>query len=175
MFEVKVHYIPWQHHSNKKQRCLDRSWCPPPFPQQCQHPHQSWLLPEGGVSGSQVQGKQGTVQGRGVAFGPHGVISAPPPSIDQRWGSSIPGSWSKEGRVRRWTLRFCNLDVSRLNCLLSRLKMDPSGATDYIREDTFFFFFCQGLSDKEALPCSLPSGPQNNRKGPRKERKKKKN
>lgn len=48
--------------------------------------------------------------------------------------------------------------------------MDPSGAADYIREDNLFF--TQGLPDKEALPCSSPSGPQNNRKGPRKEKKK---
>lgn len=68
---------PWQHQGNK-QRCLDRSWYPPPCPNQ---PTTPWLFPEGGVSSSQVQGKQGK---GGVAFGPREVGSAPPPSTDQR-------------------------------------------------------------------------------------------
>lgn len=155
---------PWQHQGNK-QECLDGSWYPPPpMPKPTHHP---WLFPEGGVSSSQVQGKQGRGWGGGLW-----------PS----WGriSTSTLHWSKMrilharalvkgGRVGRWTRRFCNLDVSRPNCLLSQPKMDPSGATDYIREDSLF---SQGRPDKRDASVPLAIWSQNNRKGPRKKKKK---
>lgn len=79
---------PWQHRGNKQQS-LDRSWY---LPDAQNSPPPPWLFPEGGVSGSQVHGKKSRV---GVAFGPRKVGSAPPPSDDQRRGSSMPGPWSK--------------------------------------------------------------------------------
>lgn len=136
---------------------------------QCPHqPTTPWLFPEGGVSSSQVQGKQGRV---GVAFGPHEVGSAPPPSTDQRWGSSMPGPRSKGAGLGDELCVFCNLDVSRPNCLLSQPKMDPSGAADYIREDSLF---SQERLDKRGASVPLAIWSQNNRKGPRKERRRKK-
>ncbi|MEQ2235531.1 hypothetical protein ILYODFUR_003279 [Ilyodon furcidens] len=68
MFEVKVHYIPLATPQQQETTVSRQVMVPPPFPQQCQHPSlpsHSWLLPEGGVSGSQVQGKQGMVLGGG--------------------------------------------------------------------------------------------------------------
>lgn len=136
-------------------------------PQCPNQPTTPWLFPEGGVSSSQVQGKQGRV---GVAFGPHEVGSAPPPSTDQRWGSSMPGPRSKGAGLGDELCVFCNLDVSRPNCLLSQPKMDPSGAADYIREDSLF---SQERLDKRGASVPLAIWSQNNRKGPRKEKKKK--
>jgi len=74
----------------------------------------------------------------------------------------------KGGRVGRWTLRFCNLDVSKSDCLLSQPKMDPSGAADYISEDSLFSL---GRLDKRGASVPLTIWSQNNRKGPRKKRK----
>lgn len=140
----------------------------PPFPCPNQ-PTTPWLFPEGGVSSSQVQSKQGGVGGGGLW-----------PS----WGriSTSTLHWSKMrilharalvkgGRVERWTLRFCNLDVSRPNCLLSQPKMDPSGAADYIREDSLF---SQGRLDKRGASVPLAIWSQNNRKGLRKKKKEEK-
>lgn len=73
----------------------------------------------------------------------------------------------KGGRVGRWTLRFCNLDVSRPDCLLSQPKMDPSGAADYIREDSLLSL---GRPDKRGASVPLAIWSQNNRKGPRKKK-----
>lgn len=134
----------------------------PPVPKPNHHP---WLFPEGGVSSSQVQGKQG---GGGVAFRPREVGSAPPPSTDQRWGSSMAGPWSKGAGSGDELCVFCNLDVSRPDCLLSQPKMDPSGAADYIREDSLF---SQGRPDKRGASVPLAIWSQNNRKGPRKKKK----
>lgn len=135
-------------------------------PQCPKQPTASWLLPEGGVSGSQVHGKKSRV---GVAFGPREVGSAPPPSDDQRRGSSMPGPWSKGAGSGDELWVFYNLDVSRPNCLLSQPKMDPSGAADYIREDSLF---SQRRPDKGGASVPLAIWSQNNRKGPRKGREK---
>lgn len=154
---------PWQHRGNKQQ-CLDRSWY---LPDAQNSPPPPWLFPEGGVSGSQVHGKKSRV---GVAFGPRKVGSAPPPSADQRRGSSMPGPWSKGAGSGDELWVFYNLDVSRPNCLLSQPKMDPSGAADYIREDSLF---SQRRPDKRGASVPLAIWSQNNRKGPRKGGKKK--
>lgn len=139
-------------------------------PQCPKQPTASWLFPEGGVSGSQVHGRKRRV---GVAFGPREVGSAPPPSDDQRRGSSMPGPWSKGAGSGDELWVFYNLDVSRPNCLLSQPKMDPSGAADYIREDSLL---SQRRPDKRGASVPLAIWSQNNRKGPRKgEKKKKKN
>lgn len=137
-------------------------------PQCPKQPTAPWLFPEEGVSGSQVRGKQSRV---GVAFGPRKVGSAPPPSNDQSWGCSVPGPWSKGAGSPDELWVFCNLDVSRPNCLLLQPKMDPSGAADYIREDNLF---SQRRPDKGGASVGLAIWSQNNRKGPKKERKKKK-
>lgn len=119
------------------------------------------LFPEGGVSSSQVQGKQG---GGAGLWPPWGRISA----STLHWSKmSIFHARAsvKGGRVGRWTLRFCNLNVSRPDCLLSQPKMDPSGATDYIKEDSLF---SQGHPDKRGASVPLAIWSRNNRKGPRK-------
>lgn len=141
---------------------------PPPMPKPTTTP---WLFPEGGVNSSQVRGKQG--KGWGGKWGG---------GLWPSWGriSTSTLHWSKMrifharalvrgGRVGRWTLHFCNLDVSRPDCLLSQPKMDPSGATDYIREDRLF---SQGRPDKRGASVPLAIWSQNNRKGPRKKKKK---
>lgn len=78
----------------------------------------------------------------------------------------------QRGQDREMNSVFCNLDVSRPNCLLSQPKMDPSGAADYIREDSLF---SQRRPDKRGASVPLAIWSQNNRKGPRKGGKKKEN
>lgn len=99
---------PWQHRGNKL-RCLDRSWYPPtPPPPHAppfypNPPSTPWLVPEGGVSSSQVQGKQS--RGGGGLWPWRGRIS----TSTLHWSkmrilharASVKG-----GRVGRWTLRF---------------------------------------------------------------------
>lgn len=156
---------PWQHQGNKLQ-CLDRSWYPPPpCPNQ---PTTPWLFPEGGVSSSQVQGKQG--RGGGGLWPSWGRIS----TSTLHWSKMrilLARAFGQKGAGSGDELCvFCNLDVSRPNCLLSQPKMDPSGAADYIREDSLF---SQGRPDKRGASVPLAIWSQNNRKGPRKEEGKK--
>lgn len=151
---------PWQHQGNK-QRCLDRSWYPP---------HAQTNPPPPGSFRKEVS-----------AAAKCRVNKAREGGLWPFWGriSTSTLHWSKMrilharalvkgGRVGRWTLRFCNLDVSRPDCLLSQTKMDPSGAADYIREDSLFSL---GRPDKRGASVPLAIWSQNNRKGPRKKNK----
>lgn len=131
--------------------------------------HHPWLLPEGGVSSSQVQGKQGMEVGGGVPFGPHEVGSAPPPSTDQRSASSMPGPWSKGAGSRdelyisvswrcpdpivffhgpKWTLPVLLITLGR--------------TTSFQKEHP----------DKRGASVPLAIWSQNNRKSPREKKKK---
>lgn len=138
---------------------------PPPCPNQ---PTTPWLFPEGGVSSSQVQGKQG--RGGGGLWPSWGRIS----TSTLHWSKMrilLARAFGQKGAGSGDELCvFCNLDVSRPNCLLSQPKMDPSGAADYIREDSLF---SQGRPDKRGASVPLAIWSQNNRKGPRKEEGKK--
>lgn len=69
---------PWQHQGNKLQ-CLDRSWYPPPHAQTNPPPPGSFRKEVSAAAKCRVNRA-----GVGVAFGPHEVGSAPPPSTDQR-------------------------------------------------------------------------------------------
>lgn len=154
---------PWQHRGNKQQ-CLDRAWYLPNA--QNSPPPPGSFRKEVSAAAKCVVNRAGW----GWPFGPREVGSAPPPSKDQSWGSSMPGPRSKGAGSPDELWVFCNLYVSRTNCLLLQPKMDPSGAADYIREDNLF---SQRRLDKRGASVPLAIWSQNNRKGPKKERKKK--
>ena len=170
---------PWQHRGNK-QECLDRSWYPPPLhpPSTPRHAQTKPTTPgsfrkEVSAAAKCRVNREGwwceVVVGGGLWLS-WGRIS----TSTLHWSKMrilCARALVKGGRVGRWTLRFCNLDVSKPNCLLSQPKMDPSGAADYIREDSFF---SQGRRDKRGASVPLAIWSQNNRKGPRKKKKKKK-